>query len=87
MFVESEKIINEGENKVCGKKVDVGECFAYSEVPEYICYIARKYYNYLKFVKMIVYIYRYVVKRLHEKGLKTNLLLETDCIKVKEIKF
>ena len=61
-LLNQKKIINEGENEMCGKKVDVGECFAYSEVPEYICYIARKYYNYLKCVKMIVYPYRYVVK-------------------------
>ena len=55
-------------------------------VPEYICYIARKYCNYLKCVKMIVYRYRYVVKQLHEKGLKINLPFETGCIKLKEIK-
>ena len=80
------KMIHEGENEVCGEKVDVVKCSGDSEVPDYICYIAKKYSNNLKCVKMIVYRYRYVVKRLHDKGLKINLPLETGRIKLKEIK-
>ena len=85
-LLNQNKMMHEGENEICGEKVDVGECSGYSEVLEYICYIARKHSNNLKCVKMIAYRCRYVVKRLYKKGLKINLQLETSCIKLKEIK-
>ena len=53
-------------NEIC----DVG-------VPEYIALIAENNSNYWACVKMIAYRYRYVVHKLHQKGLKTNVVLET----------
>ena len=35
---------------------------------------------------MIAYRYRYVVYKLHEKDLKTNVALETGCLKSQELK-
>ena len=35
---------------------------------------------------MIAYRYHYVVHKLHEKGLKPNVMLETGCVKSYEIK-
>ena len=35
------QMIHEGENKMCGEKVYVGECSEYSEVPEYIFYTVK----------------------------------------------
>ena len=61
-LLNQNKMMYEGGNKVCGKKVDVGECSGYSEVLSIFATMLKKYSNFLKRVKTIVHRYRYVVK-------------------------
>ena len=55
-------------------------------VPMYIAHIAKSNLNYFICVKMIACRYCYVVYKLDEKGLKTNVTLETGCLKSHELK-
>ena len=51
-----------------------------------IAHIAESNSDYFTCGKMIAYRYRYVVYKLHEKGLKTNVAQETGCLKSHELK-
>ena len=55
-------------------------------VSKYIAHIAESNSDYFACVKLIANRYRYVVYKLHEKGLKTNVARETGCLKSHELK-
>ena len=81
--IDNDELFVTNNNQVVTGDINIDED---SSLPKSITQIAKCSSNYLKCLKTIAYRYRFVVFKLHAKGLKNTVSLERGSIKSSELK-